>query len=270
METIPKVSVLMPAYNAEKYIREAVESILKQTFSDFEFIIIDDCSTDDTWGIIQEYSKKDLRITVAKNERNLGISATRNKLISLSMAKYVAWQDADDISLPYRIESQYQFMEHNLQVGISGGSLEFFNEKGLLSVRKYATDDELLRKSLFKYSPVAQPAAMVRTSVLREVGGFDSTLPQAEDLDLSLRIGTVSKFGNLGKVLIRYRLSSNSITMSKMRENIKSTLIVRKRAVKLYGYNMTLPDRIAYVVTGLFQYIPTRLIYFVFNTFRNS
>ena len=103
----------MPAYNAEKYISEAIKSILNQTFKDFEFIIIDDGSIDRTWKIIQKYAKKDDRVIALKNEKNLGIAVNRNKLVSMARGKYIIWQDSDDISLPYRIEKQYNFSLFN-------------------------------------------------------------------------------------------------------------------------------------------------------------
>jgi glycosyltransferase involved in cell wall biosynthesis len=184
----PKVSVLMAAYNTEKYIKDSIESILDQTFKDFELIILDDASKDSTWKIIKDYESKDSRVRVFQNEKNLTISPTRNKLIGLSTADYIAWQDADDISLPERLQKQYEYMLNNPKVGICGGSLQFFNDKENLSVRDYNEKDKDLRGKLFLQSPVSQPAAMIRKSILDKTGLFDVNLPQAEDLDLSFRI----------------------------------------------------------------------------------
>mgnify|MGYP001335336150 FL=1 len=110
LENMPKVSVVMPVYNTETFVREAIESILNQTFKDFEFIIIDDCSTDRSWDIIEEYSKTDARIIIGRNEKNMGISYTRNKLIELATTNYIASQDSDDISKLYRLEKEYLFL----------------------------------------------------------------------------------------------------------------------------------------------------------------
>lgn len=112
----PKVSVLMPNYNCEKYLPEGIESILNQSFRDFEFIIVDDGSSDRSWEIIQEYAAQDERIIAVKNEENLGISGNRNKLLSLAKGKYIVWQDSDDISLPYRIEKQHEYMQYHPEV----------------------------------------------------------------------------------------------------------------------------------------------------------
>jgi len=272
METkVPIISVLMPAYNAEKYIAESIESILNQTFTDFEFIIIDDCSTDKTWEIIQEYANKDKRIIAMRNGKNLGIAGNRNKLVSLAKGKYIVWQDADDISMPYRIEHQYKFMEEHPEVGISGGYLLFFDESGDLGVRKYAADDAILRKKIFRYSPVSQGAAIIRKSIINNmVPFFDVSLKQAEDLDLSFRIGRFSKFANIQEVVLKYRQHDKSVSFKKIRENIKYTLEVRKRAVKKHNYDMTINDFFFYLIAYVFQFMPQKISYYIFNFFRNN
>lgn len=260
----------MPVYNADKFIAEAIESILNQTFTDFEFIIVDDGSTDGTVEIIKKFQVNDARIVFLKNDINLGISKTRNRLIMESKGDYIVWQDADDISLPERINLQVQFMDGNPDVGICGGALEFFNENGILSYRKFATNDASLRASVFQQSPVAQPSAIIRKSVLELSGLFDVSLPQAEDLDLSYRIGVNSKFANIPDVVLRYRFHNESITTSKLRQNIRCTLSVRTKAHKKYGYKMRLKDRIHFICTYFFQFLPAKVTYFVFNLLRNN
>ena len=151
MNKITKVSVVTPAYNAEKFLAKAIESILCQSYQDFEYIIIDDCSTDGTWKMIQDYAKKDKRIIAITNQKNLGIAGNRNRGVSLAKGKYLVWQDADDISLPRRIEKQVAFMDKHLKVGICGGSLQFFDQNGLKEKRKYASDDKTLRSKIFRY-----------------------------------------------------------------------------------------------------------------------
>jgi len=147
----PLVSILMPAYNAEKYIGNSIESILNQTFKDFELIISDDASTDKTWDIIKKYKQKDGRIVVTRNAKNRYIAENRNRLIKLAKGKYIAWQDADDISDSNRIQKQYTFMEKNPKVGIVGGYLKFFDDRGVTGIRKYAENDKELRKNILQY-----------------------------------------------------------------------------------------------------------------------
>ncbi len=240
----PLVTVLMPAYNADRYIAEAIESILDQTFRDFEFIICDDGSTDRTWQIIQDHAIKDNRIKQIKNEKNLGIVGSRNMLISVAMGDYIAWQDADDISMQYRLERQYEFMEGHHEVAILGGWLQFFNEKGNWSIRKYATADAQLRRTIFRYSPVAQPGSMIRKKCLDAVGTYDLNRPVAEDLDMSFRLGVKYKFANLPEVVLMYRENDSSSTFTRLKALELNTIEIRKKYSRGCGYTMSLTDKI--------------------------
>ena len=267
----PKISVLMPAYNAEKYIGEAVESILNQTFKDFELIIIDDCSTDKTWEIIQDYAKKDNRIVPLKNEKNLGIAGNRNLLIKLARGKYIVWQDADDISMLYRLEHQYNLMEKNEEVGICGGYLQFFDNKGITSIRKYKENDKELRKTIFRYSPVAQPGAIIRKSILDEMGNYDLDYPPAEDLDMSFRIGRKYKFANLPEIVIKYRENDNNSTFTKLKTIELKTISIRLKYADNKFYKMTLGDHFYSVLQYISVFIvPVKFKIFLFNILRNN
>lgn len=271
MENLIKVSVLMPVYNAEKYIVDSIESILNQTFSEFEFIIIDDNSNDSSWKIIKEYVSKDKRISAFRNENNLGISNTRNKALSLAVGEYIIWQDSDDISVPNRIEKQLEFMESHPEVAICGGFLQFFNENKNLSIRKYYSDDELIRKYIFRFSPVSQGAAIVRKECFKEVGVFDHNLPYAEDLDMSFRIGTRHKFANIPEILLKYRIHNNSSTLKRLKSIELKTINIRRKYSVGYGYNMTLIDKIYNFLQFLSIFIfPTKFRIWLFDLIRNS
>lgn len=269
--TLPKVSVITPAYNAEKYIAQAIESILNQTFKDFEYIIIDDCSTDSTWKIIQEYAKEDARIIALKNEKNLGIAGNRNKGTQIALGKYIIWQDADDISMLTRIEKQFRFMEENSEVGIAGSYMLFFSEIGDSGVRKYLPDDVGLRKTVFRYSPVAQPSAIVRKKCLDEFGPYDLEMPPAEDLDMSFKIGSKYKFANLQEALVKYRENPGSATFTKLKRIELNTIKIRKKYSKGYGYKMSITDNIYNFLQYLSIYIiPPKIKIELFNLIRNS
>jgi glycosyltransferase involved in cell wall biosynthesis len=268
-----KISVLMPAYNVEKYVAESINSIINQSFQDFELIIIDDYSTDKTWNILQSYIKSlnDKRISLFRNEINLGISRTRNKLIQKARGKYIAWQDADDISLPYRLENQFKFMESHTDVGISGGYLEFFNESGTQSVRKYAPDDKTLRKQIFRFSPVSQGTAIIRKKVFEETGYFPVASPVAEDLAMSFQIGTKYKFANLQEVLLKYRQNQNGVTFTKLQIMELYTILLRYIYSKNPAYKITLSDKIYNLIQYLTIFIiPTKFKIYIFNLLRNK
>ena len=261
----------MPAYNAEKYITEAIDSILNQTYHNFELIIADDCSTDKTWQIIREYSEKDPRIVAIQNKKNLYIAENRNNLISLAKGEYIAWQDADDISLSDRLEKQYLFLKNNPEVGIIGGYLQFFNEKGEISIRKYETEDNQIRKTIFRYSPVAQPAAMIPKKCLIETGNYNPEYPPAEDIDMNFRIGEKYKFANLPQIVIKYRVNENSATFNKLRKIEFVTLYIRSKYIFNVKYSFNLLD----VIYNFIQFIsifliPTKLKITLFNLIRNK
>lgn len=267
----PKVSVLTPAYNAEKYIAESIESILSQTFADFEFIIIDDCSTDKTWDIIQEYSYKDKRILAIKNEKNLGIAGNRNKLKKLAKGEYIMWQDADDISMEDRMQKQVDVLDEDFNIGIVGGYLQFFDETGDLHIRKYDSKDSVLRKNIFWYSPVAQPASMIRKKVLDQVGDYDLNYPPAEDLDMSFRIGKNYKFSNVQNIVLKYRETQTGATFTGLKKMELSTISIRLRYSNLKEYNMRLLDHIYNILQYISIFIiPPKLKIALFSIIRNT
>lgn len=271
LKKYPLVSVITPVFNGENFLRESIESILNQTFKNFEYIIIDDCSNDNTWQILKEYSKKDKRIKIYKNESNLGIAGNRNKGISLSGGKYIAWQDADDISFSDRLEKECNVLEKNSQIGIIGGYLLFFNKYGDISIRKYPKDDKQARKVIFRYSPVAQPSAMIRRICFEEIGLYDLKLPPAEDLDMSFRIGIKYKFANIPQVLVKYRLSGKSATFTQLKIIEKNTLKIRWKYFRSGNYPMSVFDKIYNILQFITLYIlPAKTRISLFNIVRNS
>jgi glycosyltransferase involved in cell wall biosynthesis len=216
------------------------------------------------------YALKDHRIVTLKNTEHCGIAPSRNKLIAIARGKYIVWQDADDVSLADRIKHQYGFMEDHEGIGICGGGIEFFYGNHGRSIRMFSRDDTFLRKRIFCYSPVSQPASIVRRSIMDRVGKFDESLPQAEDLDMSVRIGTCSQFANLPEIVLRYRYDEDSLSHKRIRENIMCTLLVRKRARRL-GYAHHFFDRLVNAATCgalLFPASPDRFMK-LFDAFRS-
>ena len=271
MNQNPKVSVLIPAYKAAPFIGEAIESILKQSFTDFELIVADDDSPDATWEIITHYADKDPRIVAVRNERNLGIAGNRNKLISIARGEFVMWQDADDISMPERMARQVAYMDSHPSVGIVGGYLQFFDEKGLGSIRHYAPDDVSLRANIFRYSPVAQPAAMLRKSAVLEAGEYDLRYPPADDLEMSFRIGRRYQFANLQEIVVQYRETASGATYTRLRRMELLTLEIRRKYSKDTAYRMTLLDKLYNVIHWASVYtIPPKMKIRLFNWLRNS
>lgn len=265
---LPLVSVITPAYNAAPYIADAIESILRQTYTHFEHIVIDDCSTDATWSIVQDRARRDSRIRAERNSRNLGIAGTRNRGVALAAGKYVMWQDADDLSMPDRMEEQVAMLESDPEVGIVGGSLRFFDDAGERRERRYLTDDAAMRRVIFRHSPVAQPAAMLRKSVLEQCGEY--RYPPTEDLDMLFRIGRISRFANLDKVVLKYRESPGSATATRLRLMEKNTLLIRARNWRLGGYPVSARDVLYnFAHAGTLYLVPARVKLWLFRKLRD-
>lgn len=206
----PLVSVILPAYNAEKYIRDAIMSIVNQTYKNMEIIVIDDASRDNTVSIVN--SIDDDRIKLLVNEKNMRQSATRNKGIMLAKGKYIANMDSDDISLPNRIEKQVIYMEENMDVDVCGTFAKTFGEKSY--VVEYPIDSQTLGTRALYATPFAHPTVMFRkSSIKRYEIAYDSHFVYAQDFELFSRLALKkSKFANIPEILFLYRISSEQIS----------------------------------------------------------
>ncbi len=160
-------------------------------------------------------------------------------------------------------------METHPQVGICGAYIQSFNEKGDLDIRKYATGDASLRKNIFKFSPVAQPVAIVRKEAIEKVGKFNPKYPPAEDIDLSFRMGEHYEFGNVPEVLLKYREHQTSATHKKLKKQIDATLEVRRLYIKNPKYRFNLADYPAYLATKIMAYFPPSITLPLFKFARN-
>ncbi|MGC1241982.1 MAG: glycosyltransferase [Chryseosolibacter sp.] len=202
----PRVTVLMPVYNASAYLREAIDSILSQSFKPFEFLIIDDGSSDDSADIISSYT--DPRIRFVSNERNLGITPTLNKGIALASCELIARMDADDISHPQRIQKQFGFMKRNPDCALlSTWARVITEDKKLIRLERY-------RSNFYYYNLTFEcwmyhPTIMFRKSAVEEAGMY--AMPYSEDYDLFWRMSTQYRVANLAEALVDYRISSTSL-----------------------------------------------------------
>ena len=218
---MPKVSVLMPVYNTnEEHLREAIESILHQTFSDFEFLILDDCPEDSREDIIKSYNDK--RIKYSKNEKNLGITPSRNKLINMAKGEYLAIFDHDDISLPERLEKQVAYLDANPDVGVVGAWVKEFPKNKIWS---YPAENDDIKLSLVKHCAIAHSASMIRKSVLdTHQISYEEIFTPSEDYGLWCRLIGVTNFHNLPEVLFHYRKHGNN-TSKKQRTKMQMATI---------------------------------------------
>lgn len=211
---MPKISVIMPVYNAEKYLRDAIDSILCQTFTDFEFIIIDDGSSDTSANIVLSYD--DSRIHFFINERNMGVAATLNRALGLSTGEYVARMDSDDISLPDRLKKQLEYLELNRQVGICGSCILAFDSE-TERLFPYPEKNEQIQADLLFNPPFAHPSVMMRGDAARRLK-YDLSYEKAEDYDLWYRFLKEYKGYNIQQPLLRYRHHNLQVTKQNKRE----------------------------------------------------
>lgn len=222
----PKVSIIMPVYNAAKYLDETINSILNQTYNDFEFLIIDDGSTDNSLEIL--YSYNDHRIKILKNEKNIGYVKTLNKLIDISKGEYIARQDNDDLSLPDRIEKQVLFLNKNKDVGVCGTNAFIFGKKTKMT-RMPITDDEIKAYMIIN-NPMLHPTIMYRKSIFEvlNIGKYNEDLCPAEDYAMWFEISKKTKLANLPEPLLKYRWHENNTSQLKKNIQIEKANQIRK------------------------------------------
>ncbi|MEJ2410273.1 MAG: glycosyltransferase [Novosphingobium sp.] len=205
----PAISVAMSVYNGERYLESAIESVLAQTLSDFEFLIVDDGSTDASPAIVRRYAESDLRIRAVLRE-NHGLIASLNEMIESARAPIIARMDADDICLPDRFAKQAAFLADHPEYGVVGCWSEDIGEDGKPLARQGMDDHPLTHGDLLKAIEnrgqlICHPAAMYRRDVVLSVGAYHPAFRHCEDLDLWLRLAGVTKLGNIPERLLRYR-----------------------------------------------------------------
>ncbi|MGM9600097.1 MAG: glycosyltransferase family 2 protein [Faecousia sp.] len=211
---MPKVSVVMPAYNAEKYIGEAIDSILNQTFTDFEFVIINDGSTDRTKEIILSYS--DPRIVYLENDTNSGIVVTLNKGLDYATGEYIARMDADDISVNTRFQKQVDYLDIHPNIGVLGTGLKKFGDGITESNRIFSANPYQLKAELVFSSCIAHPTVMMRRLVLEENQiRYQEEFAGAEDYLLWWQLAQKTNISALTDILHLYRIHNTQITQDK-------------------------------------------------------
>lgn len=225
---MPLISVIMSVYSEPvEWMRQAIDSILNQTFTDFEFIIVNDNPQRlENVTLLDSYASEDKRIRVIHNEKNLGLPTSLNRALDIVMGKYVARMDADDISLPDRFQYQYDFLETHLEYGICGTYARFIDEHSKVGrkVRLGHTNDELKARLLF-YSPFMHPSIMARSNLICRLK-YDESFRVAQDVELWLRMSRETKFYNIPQYLIFYRVHSKN---SKKRESRTLQIEILKR-----------------------------------------
>lgn len=233
----PKISVIMSVYNGMPYLKGAVESIFNQTYDNFEFIIVDDASTDGT----REYLKslKDKRIKLIKNSKNLGLAVSLNKALRQTQGDYIARMDADDISLPKRLETQIKVFDDDPSITICGTWADLIDEKDkIIGDRKYPISDSGIKKLLAWEPSIIHPTLMIRAEALKELAGYDPKFDFAEEYELLMRAKNKFKMANVPQKLLLWRLWNKRRSRQNMRRMGQVDLTIKLTALKRDGFNL--------------------------------
>ena len=203
------VSIVIGVFNEEKLIARALKSIINQTYIDWELIVVDDGSTDSSREIIKSYASQDNRIILVENKTNLGLAASLNSGISIARGKYIARMDADDESLPHRLERQTAFLDLNPNVDVLGTAALYVDRQGNTIKEIFLKErHEDILATILRACPIIHPSVMMRREFIKMMGGYDDSSRRAEDHDLWLRARGITKFHNLPEIHLRYLVSS--------------------------------------------------------------
>lgn len=211
----PRISVLMPVYNVEDYVHESVDSVIGQSFDDFEMVIVDDCSDDRTGEILESCARHDSRIRIERNEKNLGHTKSLVRGLALTRGEFLARMDGDDISMPERFARQLSYMNTHPECVAVGGQVLFVDEDGdTLCPFARPLRHEDIEQKLWVGDGLAlvHPTVMMRREAVLAAGGYREDLPTGEDLDLYLRLAECGKLANLPDVLLKFRRHFSSAT----------------------------------------------------------
>ncbi|MFC2140246.1 glycosyltransferase family 2 protein [Candidatus Auribacterota bacterium] len=248
---MPKLTVLMSVYNGDKYLSLAIESILQQTFKNFEFLIINDASTDKTREIILSY--KDPRIRLLENLKNIGLTASLNKGLKIALGEYIARQDADDISLPKRLEKELRVAESRPEVAVICSDSKHFVTKTNIDLTKKEKDGqkESLRKiylnDLAEGNLFFHGSVLFKKDLILELGGYDENFKKSQDYELWLRISRKSLILKIEKILYLGRIHFESISWKNILEQEKYAALARRQHFKENSMNrLSLRKHLAY------------------------
>lgn len=220
----PAVTVILSVYNSAAFLRASIESVLAQTFTDFELLCVDDGSTDRSLSIVEEYVRKDARVRLVQRP-NGGPAAAGNTGLEHARADLIARLDSDDIAFPTRLGKQVTLMRERPDVVLVGCDYQLIDEHGYLltTIRQPTDDAELQRRCLIGKTPIVHPGCMFRREAAQRVGGYRVHFQPSEDIDLYLRLGEIGTMSSVPDVLIQYRQHASSQSESKQRVQMENT-----------------------------------------------
>lgn len=272
-ERTPKISVVLPVYNAAEYLELALNSILTQTYKNFEFIIVDDCSTDGSFKILQEYANKYKKIKLFRNKKNRGVSETVKKAIRQCRGEFIARMDADDVSLPTRLEKQLEYLEQNTEtVALGGQCLIIDSENRITGNKTFPNSFEDIYKYIFHFIPVQQPTLMIaRNRLPKRFVYYVDGMNTAEEVELFFKLFNYGKVENLPDTVLLYRIHDKNTSMKNVKETFLLTLVARIKAIFRYNYKPTKIGVLYTLIQALVVLLlPQKLIVSLYRFTRNT
>lgn len=268
----PLVSVIMPVYNAGDFLLEAIESILNQTYKNFEFIIVDDASTDNSWKILKKFKKKDKRIKIYRLKENVGVSKTVKYAIKKAKGKFLARMDADDVTSPQRLEKELNYLLKNQEAVAIGTQCRLINKEGKIIGKKiFPIKFEDIYKYIFIFIPVQQPTLMInRTKLPKDFEYYHDGLNTAEEVELIFKLFQYGKVENLNKFLHYYRIHDKNTSLSNIKKTFLITFYSRLKTIFKYNYKPTVKGLVISFVQALIVLIlPSTLIIKIYWFIKN-
>lgn len=259
----------MPVFNADKYLKDAIDSILNQTYSNFEFIIIDDSSTDNSWSIIKNYQKIDKRIVARKNRKNSGVATTLNKALKLCHGEYVARMDADDISLPKRFQIQLHYLKKHPEIVGVGTQVNIINNSNKITGKRYfPTTTKDCYQFLMITSPIQHPTLMVRTQTIKKYQ-YSANYKTAEDWDLYFKLVQNNQLNNINKTLYNYRQNFGSNGYKNIKKAFILIFKIRLNAILKLNYHPSIKGLIITFLQAILVFsLPEKLVFNLFTLWR--
>ena len=230
----PFLSVIMSVHNERIFVKDAIDSILNQSYDNFEFIIVDDASDVETADICEKYASKFSKIKLIRNENNLGLTRSLNIGLKHAKGKYIARMDADDISLPDRFTTQIEYLESTPDIGLVGSFYDEIDEKGLV-IRKnvnFPTEPIIIHWRLFFENPIPHPPIMMRNNLIDELNGYNENVKYSQDYELFSRLRMKTKISNIPEVLYRWRIHKKSISNVKKNTQRKIAMSISKQILE--------------------------------------
>lgn len=269
----PIVSVVMPVFNAGDFLVESIESILRQSYHKFEFIIVDDASTDNSWKILNKYARKDARIQIYRNQTNHGVSKTMRKALSHASTTFVARMDGDDIADSHRLEKQLKHLRKNKATIAVGGQCIVIDEKGRrIGTKTFPLSFEDIKAYIFTFIPVQQPTLMIAMNRLpKHVSLYENGFNTAEEVELLFKLFSYGKVENMADVLLKYRIHSTNTSFANVKQTFLLTLLSRIKAIAYYGYRPTVLGICnTFLQSILILLLPERAIFWLYRNMRRS